>query len=340
MKIPRSGILAAGNWICDHVKAIDAWPDQDGLAHILDQTVGNGGGPYNLLKDLARLGAPFPLAGIGLLGDDEDGRLILADCGEHNIDATQLRTTSGASTGFTDVMAVRATGRRTFFYNPGANSRLGPEHFEFGGTRAKIFYLGYLLLLEGLDGAGADGAPRARDVFRRAREAGLRTSLDCVSAAGDRFRKTVTPVLPEVDLLFANDYEAEQLSGISVGRGAALDRGAVEAAARALIGLGVRERAIVHFPEGACACSASGEIAWQPAVRVPPAMVAGSVGAGDAFAAGALFGEHEGWPVADSLELGVCAAATSLLHATSSQGVRSSKDCLAFGRLLGCAKLP
>jgi sugar/nucleoside kinase (ribokinase family) len=336
----RSGILAAGNWLCDHVKTIDAWPEQDGLANILSHTVGNGGGPYNLLKDLARLGAPFPLAGIGLLGDDADGRLIQADCRAHRIDAGQLRITPGASTGYTDVMTVRGTGRRTFFHDRGANARLLPEHFDFGRMPARHFYLGYMLLLDGLDAPGPDGAPRALEVFRRAREAGMGTALDCVSAASARFRATVAPVLPEVDLLFTNDYEAEQLSGLSLGRGASLDRGAVEAAARALIGLGVRGWAVVHFPEGACACSRSGETAWQPAVRVPPDRVAGSVGAGDAFAAGVLYGRHEGWPMARSLELGVCSAATSLLHPTCSEGVRASGDCLAFGRGLGWNTLP
>jgi sugar/nucleoside kinase (ribokinase family) len=331
----RSGILAAGNWICDHVKTIDVWPEQDGLANILGHAVGNGGGPYNLLKDLAKLRAPFPLAGIGLLGDDADGRLILEDCRAHGIDVSQLRIVTGAPTGCTDVMTVRGTGRRTFFHDPGANARLLPGHFDFAAVPARVFYLGYLLLLAGLDAPGQDGAPRAREVFRSARAAGMRTSLDCVSAPGGRFRATVAPVLPEVDVLFANDFEAEQLAGLSLGRAAALDRRAVEAAARALVALGVRGWAVVHVPEGACACSASGELVWQAAVRVPQARIACSVGAGDAFAAGVLYGVHEDWPMVRALELGVCSAAASLLHATCSEGVRPSGECLAFGRELG-----
>jgi sugar/nucleoside kinase (ribokinase family) len=331
----RSGILAAGNWICDHVKTIDLWPEQDGLANILGQEVANGGGPYNLLKDLAKLGAGFPLAAIGLLGDDADGRLILADCRAHGIDVSQLRIAAGCSTGCTDVMTVRGTGRRTFFHDPGANAGLLPLHFDFSASSARIFYLGYLLLLDGLDAPGPDGAPRAREVFRSARAAGMSTSLDCVSAPGERFRATVAPVLPEVDVLFANDLEAEQLTGGRLGRGASLDRRAVEASARALTALGVRGWAIVHFPEGACACSGTGEILWQPSVRVPQASIAGTVGAGDAFAAGVLAGVHGGWPMARSLELGVCSAARSLLHATCSEGMRPVQECLAFGRELG-----
>jgi sugar/nucleoside kinase (ribokinase family) len=332
----RSGILAGGNWIRDHVKTVDAWPDQDGLATILGSAVGNGGGPYNVLKDLARLGAPFPLAGVGLLGDDADGRAILADCRASGIDTAQLRAAPGPSTGYTDVMTARGTGRRTFFHHRGANDLLGPGHFDFAQSRARIFYLGYLLLLDALDAPGADGAPFARDVLRRAREAGLQTSLDCVSATAERFRAAL-PVLPEVDLLFVNDDEAEKLAGIPLGRGPSLSRGSVEAAARALVGSGVRRWAVVHFPEGACACSAGGELVWQHAVRVPPALIGGSAGAGDALAAGVLFGVHEGWTMAQSLELGVCAAAASLVHPSCSDSVLPSAQCLAFGRGHGFA---
>jgi len=336
----RSGLLAAGNFIRDHAKTIDAWPEQDGLATILGQSVGNGGGPYNVLKDLAKLGAPFPLAAAGLLGDDDDGRAVLADCRALGIDTAQLRAAPGHSTSYTDVITVRGTGRRTFFHHRGANALLGPEHIDLAPSRARIFYLGYLLLLDALDAPDAAGAPRAREVLRRARACGMETAIDCVSAPAGRYREGVAPVLPEVDLLFANDYEAEQLAGFPVGRGPALDRGAVERAARALCALGVRRWAVVHFPQGACSCSAAGELAWQPAVRVPPELVRGSAGAGDALAAGVLFGLHEGWPMARALELGACAAAASLLDPTCSESVRPSEQCLAFGREHGFVPLP
>jgi sugar/nucleoside kinase (ribokinase family) len=336
----RSGILAGGNWIRDHVKTLDAWPMQDGLANILERADGNGGGPYNVLKDLSMLRAPFPLAGIGLVGDDSDGRAILADCRESGIDTSQVRTVAGLCTSYTDVMAVRGGTRRTFFHDRGANAHLGAEHFDFAAPAARIFYLGYLLLLDRLDAPGDDGAPAARSLLRRAKGAGLITALDCVSAVGDHIRAAAVPVLPEVDVLFVNDYEAEQITRASVGRGPSLDRRAVEGAARTLVGLGVRQWAVVHFPEGACACSNEGEVLWQSAVRMAPERIAGSVGAGDALASGVLYGLHEGWPMARSLELGACAAAASLLDSTCSGAIRPSGDCLAFGREQGFSAFP
>lgn len=331
----RRGVLAGGNWIVDHLKVIDVWPAQDSLARIHAQASSNGGAPYNLLKNLARIGARYPLTGIGLIGDDADGELIRDDCRAHGVDISRLHTTTAAATSYTDVMTVRANGRRTFFHQVGANARLGPEHFDFSGARERIFLLGYLLLLDTLDAPGADGRPAAADVLRRAREAGLLTCVDCVSENSDRFQTMVAAMLPEVDVLFANDFEAEKLTGLNLGRGAGLDRAAVEAAARRLLAAGVRSWVVLHFPEGACACSAAGEVCWQGSVRLPAELIKGSAGAGDAFACGVIHGLHEGWPMRRGLELGVACAAASLREVSCSDGVESMEACLALAAAHG-----
>ena len=331
----RSGILAAGNWLIDHVKVIDTWPHQDGLADILAQSVHNGGGPYNVLKDLARMQVSYPLAGLGLVGDDDYGRTILADCRAHGIDTSRLRVLADAHTSYSDVMSARDTGRRTFFHHRGANARLAPEHFDFTGVTARRFHLAYLLLLDALDAPGPDGRPCAAAVLAQARAAGLATSLDCVSAQGARFTTGVLPVLPAVDVLFANDYEAEQLTGLQLGRGASLDRPQVEAAGRQLLSAGVREWVVLHDPEGACAVGRDGAVFHHGSVELPPDAVAGTAGAGDAFAAGVLHGLHESWDLPRSLELGVCAAAASLRHPSCSEAIEPIEACLTLGRQHG-----
>ena len=60
-------MLAGGNWIIDQVKIIDVYPKHEQLANIYDQSQGTGGSPYNVLLDLAKMGAPFPLEGAGLV---------------------------------------------------------------------------------------------------------------------------------------------------------------------------------------------------------------------------------------------------------------------------------
>lgn len=337
----RSGVLAGGNWIIDHVKILDGWPPQDALANILSETWGNGGSPYNLLKGLAKLGASFPLAGIGLVGIDTDGGRIISDCRRHGIDPGQLRLTSRAPTSYSDVITNGTDGRRTFFHQRGANALLSLEHFDFTTAPAKIFHLGYLLFLDSLDQL-AGGRPHACEVFRRASTAGLLTSLDCVSENSDRFHAVVKPVLSEVDILFANDFEAAKITGVVLrpGKDGTIRRAAVEKAGRELTRLGIRRWVVLHFPEAVYALNPEGDGYWQPSLNIPIQAIKGTAGAGDALASGVLYGLHENWSIADALRLGVCAAASSLFDATCSEGVLKAHECLQLQTIYGWRSLP
>jgi len=330
----RSGILAGGNWIIDHVKILDTWPAQDSLANIIQQSASNGGAPYNVLMDLARLGASFPLSAVGLIGDDADGQRIRADCHAHGIDAAQLQTVPGIATSYSDVMTVQSTGRRTFFHQRGANAQLAPDHFDFSRSDARMFHLGYLLLLDRLDVIDADGMTGAARVLRAARSAGLRTSLDCVSDNSDRFVAVAAPALPHVDYFFANDFEATRLTGISLLDEAARDPTQLRTAARQLLAAGVNAWVFIHSPHGVFAANQHEDV-WQPAVRIAPADIRGAAGAGDALAAGILLGLHDDWTIRDALRLGVCAAAASLYDPTCSASIRPIDDCLRLGAECG-----
>ena len=326
---PRRGILAGGNFIVDTVKIIDHWPEQDTLSTILERCSSNGGGPYNVLKNLARLDTSLPREACGLIGDDPDGQWLLGDCAAAGIDTTQLRVREGASTSVTDAMTVAGTGRRTFFHAHGANALLDVEDFDFGATRAKIFLLGYLMLLQRLDRLREDGGTGAAEVLRRAREAGLIAAIDCVSFPSPVFREVALPSLREADLFFANEIEA----GWILGKSVTLENAAE--AVRELAGLG-RADVVLHLPEAAFACAAgTADVVRQASVAVSAEAIVGATGAGDAFATGYLHGLHAGAGAAECLERGVCVAAMSLTASTPSDGVGTLEECLGFGRRYG-----
>jgi sugar/nucleoside kinase (ribokinase family) len=327
-RAPRTGILAGGNWILDRTKIIDVYPAQDALANILAETSCNGGGPYNVLIDLARLEAPFPLAAVGLVGDDEAGHYILQDCHSHGIDTRQLRVTTKAPTSYDDVMTVKSTGRRTFFFQRGANAFLDAEHFDFEQSEARIFHLGYLLLLDRLDLPHPTHGTVAAAVLQRAQEAGLETSVDLVSEDSDRFPSIVRPALRFCDYCLLNELEAERTTGITITRNGEIDHGAALKAAHELLAAGVRQWVVIHFPAAAIAVDSSGQELLQPSLNVPQQKIAGTVGAGDAFAAGVLLGLHEGLSMQVALTYGVCAAAASLTDPTTSNGVKPLRECL------------
>jgi sugar/nucleoside kinase (ribokinase family) len=331
----RKGILAGGNWLLDYTKIIDGFPAQDTLVNILGETSSNGGGPYNVLIDLARLQAPFPLAGVGLVGDDAAGEYIRRDCQSHKIDTRQLHVTKEAPTSYTDVMTVKSTGRRTFFHQRGANAFLDPTHFDFTQSDARIFHLGYLLLLDRLDQADPDCGTVAASVLNRAQEAGLKTSVDVVSVDSDKFCEIVLPALRFCDYCILNEFEAERTTGIKITKEGTIDLGAARTAARELARAGVREWVVLHFPAAAIAAGSKNQELLQASVNMPQSSVAGTTGAGDAFAAGVLFGLHENVPIKTALTYGVCVAAASLTDPTSSGGIVPLAECLALADRYG-----
>jgi sugar/nucleoside kinase (ribokinase family) len=331
----RSGILAGGNWIVDKLRFIDVYPRQDALANILSESVGNGGSSFNVLTSLACLEAPFPLEAIGLIGDDSDGQWILRQCASKGIDVSQLRVHPKSPTSYTDVMTVQSTGRRTFFHQRGANAFLDDPHFDFTATSARIFHLGYLLLLDRLDQPDPEFGTVAARTLSRARAAGCKTSIDVVSEDSDRFAKIVLPALRHCDYCILNEFELERTTGTVVQKEGVVDLAALHAAARSLLQAGVQEWVIVHFPHGACALGHDGKLRTQGSLRVPQAEILSTVGAGDAFAAGLLYGLHENLPMETALKYGVSAAASCLRGAGASDGVRPLPECLGRAEQLG-----
>jgi sugar/nucleoside kinase (ribokinase family) len=332
----RRGLLAGGNWIMDQVKLIDVFPQVEQLANIRSQSPGTGGAPYNVLIDLARLGADMPLFGAGLVGKDALGERIVEDCRKNKIDARYIRNTTEADTSYTDVMTEQTNGRRTFFHYRGANALWRGEDLDFARIKAQIFHLGYLLLLDALDEPDARFGTKAARLLAAAQEAGLRTSVDVVSEDSDRFSRIVNPALKYVDYCILNEIEAGKTTGFKIRQtDGKLDTVALRHAAGTLLQQGVRELVVIHFPEGGFARTRKGEDAWQPSLRLPDKFIAGAAGAGDAFCAGMLLGLHEGWELARCLQTAACVAAASLSDPTCTGGMRSLSACLSLGKKYG-----
>ena len=335
------GLLAGGNWIIDQVKLIDVYPQPEQLGNIRAQSQGTGGAAYNVLIDLAKSGAPFPLLGAGLVGRDELGEQILQDCRRHDIDIRLLAMTPKARTSYTDVMTEQTQGRRTFFHARGANALWRGDDLDFARSRPRLFHLGYLLLLDALDQPDSRYGTRAARLLASAQSAGVKTSVDVVSEHGDRFPKIVCPALKYVDYCILNEIEAGNTTGFKIrSPDGILDIVTLKHAAGALLQHGVRELVVIHFPEGAFARTRRGDDIWQSSLKLAPKFIRGTAGAGDAFCAGVLLGLHDGWDLQRCLLTGVCLAAASLSDATCTAGVKSLTASLALAKKFGFNKAP
>ncbi len=332
----RTGITSAGNWIVDRVKQVDCLPRRGMLANIKSLCFSPGGASANVLNDLARLKALFPLAGIGIVGDDADGRYLRQTFTDLGVDVSALLTTTDAPTSFTDVMNDETNGNRVFFHHRGANALFQPTHVDISQLTCRIFHLGYLLLLDAMDQPDADCGTVAAKLLRDVQAAGILTSVDVVSEEGDRFSKFVPPALKYTDYLILNEIEAGRAVGLTVRDASGhLDGDALIEAVERLYQFGNMKLVAVHMPEGVYLREQNGKNHSIGSLNLPDGYIAGAVGAGDAFCAGTLYGLHEGWDAVTAARLGSCCAAASLSRPGASEGIMPLAQTLALAHQFG-----
>jgi sugar/nucleoside kinase (ribokinase family) len=324
----RRGVLTGGTWCIDRNKLLDQWPDENGRADILEAETNGGGSACNMAIDLKKLDPSLPVATIGLVGDDPDGRFLIAQADEYGIDRTQMAVTDQAQTDYTDAYSSRATGRRTHISYFGTSHLLTPDHFDFSRTSHRLFHLGLPGIHRIMDAPWKGDANGWVATLKAARAVGLRTNLELASIAPERLAQIVGPCLPHLDLLVVNDAEIAGIAGVETVIDGEADAAACVAAAKAALAMGAMELVAVHFPMGAVVASRDGSVAMSPSVNVPASEVKGANGAGDAFAAGFLYAFHEGWSIPKALSLAHATAAVSLRQVTTTGSVESWSKCL------------
>jgi sugar/nucleoside kinase (ribokinase family) len=331
----RRGVLTGGTWCVDRNLMVDRWPALNGRADILDAKMSGGGPGYNMAVDLRKLDSDLPLATVTLVGDDADGRFLVSLAAANGIDHAQMHLTDRIATDYTHAYSDRSSGQRTHISYFGTSRWLTPDHFDFSRSNHRYLHLGLPGIHELMDGPWAGEANGWVATLKKARAAGLRTNLELASLAPERLAATVRPCLPHLDFLIVNDAEIGGIAGIETVGKEGTDPEACIAAAQAVLALGRCDLAVVHFPKGGIVVARDGSVTTRPSVNVPPAEVAGANGAGDAFAAGFLYGMHEGWSVDRALALAHAVAAASLRSISTTDSIEPWSQCLALADAWG-----
>jgi ribokinase len=254
----------------------------DGETVVKDAQQSPGGSAANTIYGLARLGVKTGFAGV--VGDDTDGELLVKDFQKVGVDTSQIkvkrRVKSGSVTGLTD-----SRGKRSLYVLPAANSRLTISDLDVDYVnQAKILHISSF--------ADDRQFKVTLDLMRR-----LNSSVKVSFAPGALYAShgltALAPVLGRTYVLFLNENEIQQLTGQDVRSGAkaCLEPGCRIIAVtlgqgkRLRIGKGVAQRTITAI---GYIRDAKNEYIIQPPER--NATKVDTTGAGDAFAAGFLYG--------------------------------------------------
>jgi sugar/nucleoside kinase (ribokinase family) len=233
----------------------------------------------------ARLG--LRTAFIGLVGDDAFGHFMLGSMRRRGIDTSACVVDPELQTGLSAIL-VRRGGDRAILTFKGAISELKPDQVDMAMlNRARHLHVGSYFLLGELRLA-------LPDLFRDAQRLGLSTSLDTNWDPQEAW--DVGDLLEYCDLFLPNEMEARQISGQKDLAGA------INALAATIPTLAIKlgaQGGLVHHRE--------------TLIELPPLPVdiVDTVGAGDSFDAGFLYGFLNHWSLKRMLNLALVCGSLS-----------------------------
>jgi sugar/nucleoside kinase (ribokinase family) len=306
----RQGVLCAGSINYDIVvRPVEApqWGTTTFVETVDFQLGGNGA---NTTVALATLGVPARL--VGALGDDEPGRYLLGRLDNAGVDVSAVASLAEPTSA--TIVMINGEGNRKFLNRPGTSGAVFSAPVEFGeGLTAGMghFHIASFFILPHL-------RKTAPEMLRRARAAGLRTSLDTTWDPLGEWMKALGPCLEHLDLLFLNEDEARMATG----------SGDPGVAARVVREQGVRTAVMKLGARGCAIYGADAE------VRVPPFEVncVDTTGAGDCFVAGFLSVLMRGGTLEEAARMGNAVGALVVEKVGAVTGLRGLKETLEWMR--------
>ncbi|MBQ7901800.1 MAG: helix-turn-helix domain-containing protein [Clostridia bacterium] len=321
------GIAIAGNILVDIVNSLDRYPEVSMLANVMDTVNAVGGCVPNTIIDIAKIDPDVFLTAIGRVGNDDHGRFVLGELKKHGIDTSKIKISSTAPTANSNVMQDTTTGTRTFFLTSGANGEFCIDDIDVDKLDCSIFHAGYVFLLESLDAPDDECGTKMARLLKRVSDKGIKTSLDAISTESEKFAQTIRPALKHCDYVILNEIESCKTAGVEPRYpDGTLNMENIHKAMEAIIDYGVREKVIVHCTEAGFLMNADKEFIAVPSLKLPKGYIKGSVGAGDAYAAGCLYGIYNGYDDRYLLEFASATAAANLSEADSVSGMKKRSE--------------
>lgn len=267
-------IIGVGALNTDHIYKVERILE-DGEAVVDWAKSFPGGSAANTIYGLAKLGVSTGFC--GAVGDDEEGKILLNDFRGVGVDTSQVLVKPKARTGSVLCLSDRG-GKRSLYVRPGANSRLDLDDLDFSYiNQAGILHLSSF----------ADDSQFQLSLGLIIR---LDSSAKLSFAPGALYAvkglDALAPLLRCTHLLFINQSELQQLTGEDVKEGA---QKCLQAGCRIVVVTLGKGKKLGKTTAASYVRDAENEYVIEPSSRDMTAEV-DTTGAGDAFAAGFLYG--------------------------------------------------
>ena len=288
-------ILVAGEINPDLILTGDVKPEFGQVEKLVDSaTLTIGSSSAIFACGAARLG--LKVGFIGVCGEDVFGRFMLDEMSKRDVDIENVIVRPGGSTGLSIIL--NQSSDRAILTHPGLMAELQASDVPDGLLRdARHLHVASYFLQTNLQ-------PELPELFQRAHSFGLTTSLDTNYDPSEQWLG-FDELLSATDVFLPNKTEALSITKSSEVETAA--QGLARKAKLVTVKLGA---------EGALACQGD-SIARASSI---PVDVVDTVGAGDSFDAGFIYGYLNGWTNEKSLRLACVCGALSTQQAGGTNG--------------------
>jgi ribokinase len=295
-------LLVVGSTMIDMIAYADRVPEAGETLVGNAFSLGFGGKGANQAVMCALLGAAVTF--VGCVGEDDFGRMTLANLDSFGIDTSGVSTSDLEATGAAPIW-VEATGENRIIIVPGANNLLDPDAVERAVRAADADVV--LTQLE-LPDACVERA------LQTAREMGSRSILNPAP-----MRLVPREVLSLADWLVPNRAELDGIAGLlSLEQG-----GEVETIAGEAVDALAADLVVTLGPDGALLRSRS---AGAESIRAPQTVPVDTTGAGDAFVGAFAYALALGAEPVAAIEFGcACASASVELPGTQTSFPRGER---------------
>ncbi len=322
----KPSITIAGSIIVDKITNVDTYPERGMCSRITSEKRNIGGCVCNTACDLALIDSELPVKASGVIGNDDDGNFSVLEMKKYGVDCTNVRVDDTQATSHAVVICDEESTSRTFLTCVGTNALYGVE--DVGACnlqKGDFFHVGYLYLLNSLDAEDSEFGTVSARCLNNLQKMGVKTSIDMISVDNAENAKKVKYSLKYCDNVIINEIEGGMVVGIEPRiNGEICDKNVMEIC-KALKTEGVKDRVIIHCPERAY-CYDGMSFTTVDSLKLPSGWIKSSVGAGDAFCAGALYGIYKGWEASEILSFANCAAACSLAASDSISGMKQCQE--------------
>ena len=189
-------------------------------------------------------------------------------------------------------------------------------------------HIGYILLLDAMDKADEQYGTVMAGLLKAVQERGIKTSIDVVSDSTADYKAKIIPALKYSNYAIMNEIESGMITDLNpYNEDNTLNVKNIRKTMEIMANYGVRDKIIVHCKEaGFCFDVKTKTFTASPSLNIPKEEIRGSVGAGDAFCAGALYGIYNEFSDKDILDFASSAAACNLFAENSIDGMKSAEE--------------